>query len=162
MISLKSSDEEAWEVLVALVLRAQSDGLPDDQNGDQKAAMVTIEEDSVVGRPRTASYKAPVGLHVPATKFTKSKPMPWLGELMVEGSSPSAQVDHRLYFIEGRPDWDDDTDVIVASKLESKGVGSKYSHSEQTTCMCDAMHSGIGWCLEAIPTRAWRVWTWTC
>lgn len=150
VLALKDADSAAHSMMQALIETAYTHGLP--ASGNANASPL----------PSHPTHRAPVGEHVLTMKldgyssngFTSGKPMPWTGELIVEGSE--SDIDHRLYFIEGRPTWNDETDLAVGGDMCSKGVALKYDWSKQTQDICRAMHKGISVCKGR--QRQWRRW----
>lgn len=141
--SYRRIDAEAIELLEALARRAYRSGLRAQENSNHP-------------QRRHPSHRCPVGDRVADGEFSDTRPKPWTGELYA--TSSDERTLYRLYFMEGRPDWYEQTTVIVACRIGKKPVaeGGSWTSADQTDDIRGAMNSGIEHCLSR--RECWRRW----
>lgn len=132
-------DEEAAELIESIIVRAQRSGLP-------------VAENKNFGQSLAAStHRAPVGIRAYKRLRLRSQSVPWIGEILVDGSGTSRaglpEVFWRAYFTdlrcENRPDEQID-DVLMAS-VRGKSAGG-IRRGEQDQHIVAAGDAILRWC----------------
>lgn len=131
-------DEEAWEIMDALIRRAQTQGLPADENAqlaDKSASDCT--------------YRVPIGKRALKHLGLGAKAIPWLGELRVDaddtvfGNGPC----WRAYFTDLRHRTTPavERDEVLMASVRLKGENG-YKRKEQDKHIRDAVDAARRWC----------------
>lgn len=141
--NFEERDEEAWEIMDALIRRAKTQGLPADENAE-------LADKSASG----CTYRVPIGKRALKHLGRGTTAIPWLGELRVDagdtvfGDGPC----WRAYFTDLRHETTpgNERDEVLMASVRLKGENG-YKRKEQDKHIRDAVDAARRWCRDNPP-----------